>query len=394
MKRQFFEGNRKRLRHLTVLTAYGSMQRTNDNSFEFEQEANFFWLTGISAPNWRVIVDSDRSWLVAPDVDTSHQIFDGSLSWEDAKNISGITDVITDKDAEELLRTLALKHESVYTIGADPFSSHYDFYENPAGATLRRTLKKYFTHVKDCRLEIARLRAIKQPDEIDALKKAINLTQKTFDEVENLLSNLKTEYEIEAEFTYRFRRSNAKHAYDPIVAGAGNACTLHYVSNRDRLQQGSLVLIDIGARVDGYAADVTRTYAIGKPTKRQVAVHTAVRNAQQEIISLLRTGLPVSVYQKEVDRIMKSALMELDLLKSADDVETYRRYFPHSISHGLGLDVHDSLGRPTELEPGMVITVEPGIYIPEEAIGVRIEDDILITESGYENLSGGLATSL
>lgn len=394
MTSQFFQQNRKRLKHLTVLSAYGSMQRTNDSSFRFEQEANFFWLTGINAPDWQVIIDKDASWLVAPVVDTSHQIFDGSLSWDDAKRISGIDTVITYKEADELLKKLSATHNAAYTIGNDPYSKHYDFYQNPAGARLRRTLKKYFNDIKDCRPDIAKLRAIKQPVEIDALKKAISLTVDTFSEIKKLLPKLATEYEVEAEFTYRFRKNNAQHAYDPIVASAKNACTLHYLKNNDALQNNSLLLIDIGARVDGYAADITRTYAVGTPTKRQIAVHSAVENAQQEIISLLRPGLSVSVYQDEVDRIMKHSLINLGLLRSFDDTKTYRKYFPHSVSHGLGLDVHDSLGRPTELQAGMVLTVEPGIYIPEESIGVRIEDDILITESGYEHLSAGLSTSL
>jgi Xaa-Pro aminopeptidase len=324
-----------------------------------------------------------------------HQVFDGILSWEDAKRISGVDEVLSRAGAEDLLRTLAKKYDTVYTLGTDPHAKHYDFVLNPAQKEMQKRLKKIFSKVCYCRPDLAKLRAIKQPHEIAAMKKAIGLTVGTFAEVKRKLPSLSFEYEVEAEFTYNFGKNGGiGHAYDPIVASGKNACTLHYNSNKDRLKEGELILIDIGARVDGYAADITRTYAIGKPTKRQIAVHQAVETAHKAIISLLRPGLSVVDYQAQVDTIMQDALMSLNLLKDRNDQATYRKYFPHAISHGLGIDVHDSLGRPTELRSGMVLTVEPGIYIPEEAIGVRIEDDILITDDGNVNLSGALDTSL
>jgi len=143
--------------------------------------------------------------------------------------------------------------------------------------------------------------------------------------------------------------------------------------------------------VNGYCADVTRTYAVGAPTDRQKAVHAAVESAHHKIIALLGPDKLVKDYHQQVDGIMIKALKSLGLYSKPSD---YRKYFPHAISHGLGIDVHDSLGSPTHFKPGMVLTVEPGIYIPEEEIGVRIEDDILITETGIENLSGALPTSL
>ena len=166
------------------------------------------------------------------------------------------------------------------------------------------------------------------------------------------------------------------------------------MQNDDKLRPRELLLLDIGARVDGYAADITRTYAVGEPTKRQIEVHEAVETAQKEIIGLLQPNLSVEQYQKDVDRVMSKALQSLGLMHGVDDEKNYRKYFPHAVSHGLGVDVHDSLGGPRMLVPGMVLTVEPGIYIPEEKIGVRIEDNILITEKGHVNLSARLSSSL
>lgn len=378
-----------------VLSAYTQSQRGNDAAHAFEQEANFWYLTGIELPDWWVIIEGDKSWLVAPIVDAVHQTFDGSLSQIEAKRISGVDEVISRNEAESLLKELAKKHSDVFTLGADLYEKHYDFVLNPATRDMQKYLKKIFKFVKDCRLDLSKLRAIKQPVEIEAIQKAINLTIDSFNLVKGKLPKLSHEYEVEAEFSYIFRKNGATgHAYDPIVAGGKNACTLHYSINNDKLKSGSLLLLDIGARVDGYAADITRTYAIGTPTKRQVAVHSSVEKAQREIISLLKPGLKVSEYQKAVDHIMTEALIGLGLMKNRDDVDSYRKYFPHAIGHGLGIDVHDSLGQPTEFVHGMVLTVEPGIYIPEEQIGVRIEDDILITETGHQNLSASLSTSL
>jgi Xaa-Pro aminopeptidase len=169
---------------------------------------------------------------------------------------------------------------------------------------------------------------------------------------------------------------------------------LHYVQNDAKLKKRELLLLDIGARARGYAADITRTYAFSEPTKRQQMVHEAVRRAQKQIIELLQPNLLLEQYHRDVRRIMSDVLMELGLMKDGRDEDNLRKYFPHAASHGLGVDVHDSLGAPRMLEPGMVLTVEPGIYIPEEEIGVRIEDDILITPKGRENLSGRLSTEL
>lgn len=382
---------------VTVVGGYGALQRGNDAAFTFEQEANFWWLTGIDEPDWWVIIDGQRSksWLVAPNIGEIQRIFDGGLDSVTAKTTSGVEGVLIADEAMAMLRDLTKKHGVVYGLDDPSHTEHFDFALNPAPKKLWQCLDRLFADVLDCRLILAKLRAIKQPEEIAVMKKAIQLTTTTFAAVKDALPQLATEYEVEAEFSYRFRRAGAKgHAYDPIVAGGKNACTLHYNQNTDRLQKGNLILIDIGARVGGYAADVTRTFAIGSATARQKAVHAQVEAAHHQIIKLLKPGLLVRDYHEHVDMVMKQALVNLKLMATMNDEKNYRRYFPHAVSHGLGIDVHDSLGQPTELLPGMVLTVEPGIYIADEKIGVRIEDDILITDTGHQNLSVTLPTGL
>jgi Xaa-Pro aminopeptidase len=396
---KFFAANRARLARelgggLIVATAYTALQRGNDAAFGFEQEANFWYLTGIEHPDWWVIIDGTKgkTTLVRPSVNDIHELFDGSLKAADALDLSGADDVLDRDDALALLRQYARARGLVYLPGNISGSREsLGFFANPAQRELKVTLRRIFSTVSDCQKELARLRAIKLPEEIAIMRRAIDLTTTPFADVHSRLASYAHEYEIEADFTRAFRSAGASgHAYDPIVAAGSNACTLHYHANNDPLHSGQPVLIDIGARIGGYSADITRTYCL-QPSRRVEQVHAAVAGAHQAIIELIRPGLAVTDYLRSVESIMSDALDALGLLDSSDD---YARYFPHAISHGLGIDVHDSLGAPGELRPGMVLTVEPGVYIREESIGVRIEDDILVTEASHENLSAGLPTGL
>ncbi len=375
-----------------IITAYEAVQQGRDSSAPFLQEANFLYLTGISYPGWLLIVTEAKSILVSPEVSDTHQLFDGSLSAADAQQISGVDSVISRVDADKIIRDLCATSESVATLGPDPQAKYYDFTVNPAPVRLYKKLSGDAQKVIDCRQALHRLRAIKSSAEIAAIEKAIAITVEGFQAVYTQMTALTQEYEIEATLSYEFRkRGAAGHAYDPIVASGLNACTLHYGHNQASLHDGEGVLIDAGARVDGYAADITRSYGKGAASERYRAVHQAVEKAHYAIISLLKPGVSVREYHETVDTIMKEALHSVGLLKEKAD---YRRYFPHAISHGLGLDVHDPLGGFEVFEPGMVLTVEPGIYIPEEKIGIRIEDDILITTDGHRNLSAALPTEL
>ena len=378
---------------LVVVTAYAQQQLSGDMAAPFVQEASFWWLSRIEQPGWKLVIDGSRrkTTLIRPRLTKSQIVFDGGLDDSRALELSGAHDVIGADEFEAFLRQARRAHSMVYTI--KPNIEEYDFETNPAQHELCVVLERIFTTVQDCTPTLAQLRAIKTPFEIMSMKKAIKLTTTAFAEVRARLGDYSYEYEIEADITRCFRRHNAKHAYEPIVASGKNALTLHYTANRHKLAKNQFVLIDVGARADGYCADITRTYCIN-PTKRQRQVHEAVEHAHHAIISLIKPGLPVAEYLSQVDEIMKDAMIRLGLLKDRSDEVLYHTYFPHAVSHGLGVDVHDSLGAPRYLAEGMVLTVEPGIYIPEEGIGVRIEDDVLVTKTGYKNLSGSLSTNL
>jgi Xaa-Pro aminopeptidase len=399
MNAEFFEGNRQALLDrlgrgaLVVVTGYGEMQRGNDAAHLFEQEANFWYLTGIEAPDWWLIMDgsSGVSWLVRPNVEEMQQIFDGSLDAKAAGRVSGVKHIITRDEALIKLRALTKTHSVVYTVNQSKLvREHTHFQLNTAQSELYKLLERTFQKVQDCYRDVAILRTIKQPEEIAAIEKAIKITNAALKLVYDTFDTYKGEYEIEADLTRHIRRTGAAgHAYSPIIAAGKNACTLHYHANNDKLVKKQLVLIDVGARVDGYAADISRTYAFGQATKRQREIHEIVQKAQTACIKLLKPGLRFDEYQTSVDTIMTEAVVAAGF--TASDLHTY---FPHAVSHGLGVDVHDTLAGYETLEPGMVLTVEPGIYIPEEGIGVRIEDDILITDTGHRNLSRQLSTDL
>lgn len=399
MDSTFFSGNRQALLDqlkkgaLVVMTGYGEVQRSHDSAHRFEQEANFWYLTGVEQADWWLIVDGTHGtqWLVAPDLDEIQQVFDGAADTERAKTVSGIKTILTRDEAMRRLRDLAKQHSIVYTTEQPAYlRDHAHFQLNAAQAELKKVLERTFKNVQVCNRELAVLRTIKKPEEIAAIQKAIKVTITAFERMKGVLPTAKYEYELQAALDYEIRRQGARgHAYDPIVAGNLNACTLHYVHNDAPLAKRSVVLFDIGARIDGYAADISRTYALSAPTKRQEAVHGAVLEAQLSCIELLRPGLAFSDYHDQCEVIMKRALQKLGL-----SIDRYREYFPHAMGHGLGVDVHDPLAGYDSLQPGMVMTVEPGIYIRDEAIGVRIEDDILITDTGHKNLSAALSTAL
>lgn len=398
MDADFFKNNRKNLLEtlrrgaLVVMTGYGEVQLVNDAAAPFEQEANFWYLTGVESPDWWVILDGSTGseWLVSPSLSESQKIFDGEVDHREVIATSGIRTVIDRDEAMRRLRQLAKHHSVVYTVEQPRWlREHGHFQLNCAQGELKKTLERMYESVQDCGRELAKLRAIKSDGEIVAIQKAITVTAEALEAVRSVLPTLKHEYELQAVLDFEIRRRGSRHAYAPIVASGENACTLHYGLNRAKIDRRSLVLLDVGARVNGYAADISRTYAAGKPTKRQLAVYDAVLAAQQQIIELLRPGLSFTEYEGQVEVIMKAAIASLGL-----EVDRYREYFPHAVSHGLGVDVHDPLAGYEALEPGMVLTVEPGIYIRDEAIGVRIEDNILITPSGHKNLSSDISTLL
>lgn len=396
MLSSFFAINRQNLMKqlrggLVVITGYNALQWAGDTAVPFRQEANFWYLSGIKEPDWWIIIEGVHAttWLVQSVRTDQQRLFDGSLPPSIAKKISAAHEVISPAVAEDLLRQLAHKHPLAYTIQPPKHYHKLGFTLNPALASLEQKLQRIFANVQDCSADVAKLRAIKQAVEIAAIKKAVAITRCGYDDIYDNLSTFKYEYEIEAEFLRCLRNAGADGgAYEPIVASQKNACTLHYNKNNQKLVLNAPVLLDVAAKYHYYCADVSRTYGLGSLSPRVKSIHQAILDAHQTIIRLLKPGLSLHDLQEKSDDIMKRVIKDTGLTKSLSD-PSWRRYFPHAIGHGVGIEPHDPLGF-QELKAGMVLTIEPGVYIPKERIGIRIEDTILLSKNGCTNLSKGI----
>jgi len=402
---EFFAGNRQRLRELftgtapIVVSANGLLQRGADSTYSFAQDASFWYLTGIDEPDIVLVIDRDKEYLIVPARSASRQAFDGSTDEDELTRRSGIKTIYDDKAGWDQLAKRLKKVKHAATLAIPPtYVEHYGMYTNPARAALVTRLKnaKDGLELLDLSPHLVRLRMIKQPPELAAITKAINITIATIKEITKpaKLRRYALEYEIEADLSRGFRRRGAAgHAFEPIVASGARACTLHNVSNSGALSADELMIMDVGAEVDHYAADITRTISLSTPSRRQQSVHTAVLEIQRFAFDLLKPGVLLRDYEQQVEHFMGEKLRELGLIKTIAH-DNIREFYPHATSHFLGLNVHDVGDYDRPLEPGMVLTVEPGIYIAREGIGIRIEDDIMITPNGIKILSDKLPRNL
>ncbi|HSX29333.1 MAG TPA: Xaa-Pro aminopeptidase [Candidatus Saccharimonadales bacterium] len=402
----FFAANRERLRQLftgtapIVVTANGMLQRSSDEAFPFKQDSSFWYLTGIDHPDIVLVMDKGKEYLIIPKRESVAEIFDGAIDLTDLARRSGVTDILSEKEGWKQLESRLKRVQHVATLAAPPTRFEtFGFYTNPARRVLIRRMKRVNPDIEllDLRQHLSRMRMIKQSAELAALTCAIDITKEAIKEVSRpaKLAKYAYEYEVEADITRGFRRQGARgNAFSPIVASGSRACTLHHIANEGSLASDELLLLDIGAEYDHYAADITRTISMNsKPSRRQEQVHRAVCEAQDYAYSLLKPGVMFREYEKAIETFMGEKLRELGLLQSITK-DAVREFFPHATSHYLGIDAHDAGDYDHPLEPGVVMTVEPGIYIPAEGIGVRIEDDIVITEDGYEVLGTKLSREL
>lgn len=395
---EFFAGNRRALQARVqqdvpiVVTANGLLQRGADSSYGFSQDANFWYLTGIDEPDITMVMDGDEVFLIVPVRDMNRATFDGSIDEKRLAKRSGITRVVDEMAGWKRLGASIEKHGKIATPAAAPnYLQQYGMYANPSRSRLIEQMQQYAEDLTiiDIRADLAHMRMYKQEPELLALQRAIDVTAETLNEVtaKPQLATYQHEYELEAAISHGFRSRGASgHSFEPIVAGGKNACVLHNVANNDALHSGDMIVCDVGAEVEHYAADVTRTVATKARTPRQKAVYDAVREVQAFGLELLKPGADLRTFEDKVAARMGKYLKALGLI-TRNDHESVRKYFPHATSHFLGLNVHDVGDYTRPLKPGVVLTCEPGIYIPEEGIGVRIEDDVLITEKSNRVLS-------
>lgn len=402
MKSEFFTNNRRKLRErvgpgLIIITANGLMQRTGDTTYPFRQDSNFWYLTGLNDPDLTLVMDGDRHYVILPPRDEIRNIFDGSIDNEALKKASGLYSILTEAQGWPQLNEQLKTTKKVFILEPlEQFVRFYDFYSNPARRHLKERLLRTNPKLKtkDIREDLAALRVVKHPSEIKMIQQAIDITVDAIKVLSRKLSKLEYEYEVEALLEHEYRRKGATGlAFETVVASGKNASTVHYFANNDKLYRNQLLLIDTGAEYSNYASDISRMFVVGKATARQRAVYDAGKRAQEYAISLIKPGLNFRDYEKLVETFVGQELKQLGLIKKASR-KTIRKYFPHATSHYLGLDAHDTGDYYADFQENMVLAVEPGIIIPEEGIGVRVEDNVVVTKDGCLVMSRHLPSLL
>lgn len=381
---------------IVILFAGKAIQKTGDQTYPFTPNRNFYYLTGIKEEDHILVMTKingvKSSKLYIKDIDLEMEKWVGkSIRKEEAEEIAAVDEVKFKSQFDgDIHGMITMKEEINLYLDLERMSA------NREGTISHRFANEITTKYPQVRInnvysKIGELRLKKSQEEVDKIKKAIEITKSG---IEKLMSEARVgmkEYELEAYFDFNCKVKGATGlAFTTIAAAGENATTLHYVDNNCELKENDLILFDLGAEYNCYNADISRTFPVnGKFTERQKEVYNAVLRVNEEIINLIKPGMKYKDVNEKATELIAEECIKLGLIKDKSEV---RKYYYHSIGHSLGMDTHDieTPHRDIIFEPGVVFTVEPGIYIAEEGIGIRIEDDILVTEDGVINLSSDI----
>jgi Xaa-Pro aminopeptidase len=368
-----------------------------DSTIPFQQDRNIYYLSGVDQEESILVLFPDapdpkhREVLFLTETNPHIAVWEGEkLNEEKALKVTGIKTVYWLKDLPKVFNELMTQCNLVYM----NTNEHYraDHATQTREDRFNKWLKEnYPAHqVAKSNPILQRLRSIKHPLELEVMQKACTITEKGFRRILDYTKPGQWEYELEAEFMHEFLMNKSRgFSYTPIIAGGKNATVLHYIENKEQLKAGDLILIDVGAEYANYASDMSRTIPVsGKFSVRQKQIYNAVNKVKKEATNLLVPGTIWKDYHVEVGKLMTSELLNLGLLDKADvqnenpDWPAYKKYFMHGTSHNIGLDTHDYGLLNEPMKANQVFTVEPGIYLPEENMGIRLEDDVVIQEKG------------
>ncbi len=403
----FFTKNRQKIinsipeNSAAFVTSANEFPRNGDQSLKYRQNSDLFYLTGIDQADTLLLLnpsspnEANKEILFVKKPDKSQEIWNGHiLTNEEVTEISGVKNIQYISNFDSLIGRLIYDAEFIYININDNLSCknfHLD-----AAYEFAEKMKKRFPLHSFRRLSpiITKNRLIKSKEEIEVIRESVRITSDALNRVLKFIKPNVVEYEIVAEITHEFIRQQAyEHAYHPIVAAGINNCVLHYCENNKICKSGDLVLMDFGAEFQNYAADLSRTVPVnGKFTNFQKKVYNAVLRVQNKAAELMKPNQTTNNWNKQVGEIMQNELLELGLISTRDVKEqspnypAYKKYFMHGTGHFMGLDVHDVGSNDTVWQAGMIMTNEPGIYIEEKGFGIRLENDILITENGNINL--------
>lgn len=383
---------------ITVLFSGDLVKRSADSTYPFVVNRNFYYLTNCDEDSLiYVYINTEnvsKEILFIKDYNPLEEKWVGkSLTKDEAIHKSGIF-IVQPLSQFESIFTRTLARNDVDTIYVDSERDSFKQRLNEAEKFTKK-LSDSYPHLKVINInqKINLMRKVKSDEEIEEMKNAIEVTRKG---IEFILKNIKPgryEYQSAADFEYQCALNNATLAFDTIVASGKDATILHYVTNQKPLVENDLVLFDLGASVNHYCADISRTFPVsGKFTDRQKTFYSIVLKAQEEVIKAIKPGVTLIQLNEIVRSVYKDECVKANIIESEDQVD---QVYYHSVSHSLGLDTHDvGLVEGAVLKPGMVVTVEPGLYSEKESIGIRIEDDVLVTEDGSINLSSSILKSV
>ena len=368
-----------------------------DSTLPFYQHRNIFYLSGVDQEESILILNPNANDLAHKEIlflkETSDliAIWEGAkLNKDQAKSSTGIQSIYWLDEFESIFSKLMDNVDKVYFNNNDHYRKAVEM-QTREDRFLIWLKSNYPKHKIEYSFPIMeKLRGVKEPEEIELIQKACDITEKGFRRVLKFLKPGVMEFHVEAEYSHEFLRNRSKgFAYTPIIASGYNACVLHYINNNMQCKDGDMLLMDVGAEYANYSSDMTRTIPVnGRFTDRQKSVYQAVLNVKNEASKMLIPGTLWEEYHVEVGKLMTSELISLGLLDKSDIQNqdhknpAYKKYFMHGTSHHMGLDTHDYGDLKTPMVANMVFTVEPGIYIPDENLGIRLEDDVVIKNSG------------
>ncbi len=368
-----------------------------DSTMPFQQHRDIFYLSGVDQEESILLLFPDaydkinKEILFVRETNEHIAIWEGEkLDKTQATEVSGIQTVHWLTDFDKVFFNLMTEAEVIYLNTNEHYRQSVET-QTREDRFIIKCKNDYPAHqVAKSNPILQQIRGVKEPEEINLIQKACDITEKGFRRILKYVKPGIWEYELEAEFLHEFIRNRSKgFAYTPIIASGNNANVLHYIENKNQCKNGDLILLDVGAEYANYSSDMTRTIPVnGKFNKRQRQVYDAVLKVKNEATNMLVPGTLWADYHKEVGKVMTSELIGLGLLDKADvqnenkDWPAYKKYFMHGTSHHMGLDTHDYGELKKPMKPNMVFTVEPGIYIPDEKMGIRLEDDVVITDKG------------
>jgi Xaa-Pro aminopeptidase len=404
---ELFVQNRKRFvdgvvpQSVAVFNSNDLMPTNADGTMKFKQNSDLFYLTGVGQEESILVLAPDaldenhREVLFLKETSEVIAIWEGAkLTVDQAREVTGIQTVYWLTDFDRVFNSLVNEASHIYLNSNEHGRATIEV-ESRDARFVKKCMEKYPLHkFRRCAPVMERIRAVKSKMEVLLMQEACDITEKGFRRLLKMVKPGVWEYEIEAELIHEFTRNRAQgFAYEPIIASGASSCVLHYVDNNQECKKGDVLLLDIGAEYANYDADLSRTIPVsGKYTKRQKDVYNAVLRVQKAAIEMLKPGTILKEYHKEVGLLMQGELLKLKLIDKTDIKNqdpkrpAYKKYFMHGTSHFLGLDTHDVGNWNIPMEDGNVFTCEPGIYIQKEGLGVRIEDDILLTKKGNTNL--------